>query len=422
MKNKYIGMTFGIGLVILANRSFAQDCGPQPEGGCNECGPHTNEWTLDYCPSQTNATSVSPGSFCNKVGDAPTVPTVVVPIYQNGQKETHEDYDCNNAVYHYAGISYSVGSVQWDPPLPGAFASVHKPSFTSQAYVNVTSSDTNRCPNPGRVDIGDPVTWAVIDGGIYAGSYQGSANNGGQKLSINWAQCLEDIKGNVGAGGLANIFNLSEPTTSIYLSANWWRQQKCCPNGGVGGIDKEWLTGSGNYNLSGSIDFTALSAFPPWFQQVVSALASIDPNYAQQLSTITGFGHFNVGADASVSGNTTQRNPFQDLCRGCTAIYTTGQDTLNISVNDSLTSTLFGGVNISVTGYFNGDRTMYGLAITPPNPANQMNIYLKDHISYSLYAYAKVGPWTPGGSYWVTPGSSTIGPSVVDTVCLSPDL
>jgi len=81
---------------------------------------------------------------------------VVAPDYADGQKETHDDYDCGQSVYTYAPISFSVGGVQWDPPLPGSLTN----SFTSTAYVNVTSSDPDLCESPGRVNIGS-CTWCV---------------------------------------------------------------------------------------------------------------------------------------------------------------------------------------------------------------------------------------------------------------------
>ena len=144
------------GIFFVPILASAQSCGPQPEGPCIECGPYTNIWTLDYCPSQTNSSSVSPTEICQHYGDVPTIPTVVAPIYQAGQKETHDDYDCKDTVYIYVGISNSVGGVQWDPPLPAHLTN----SFCSTAYINVTSSDTNWCASPGRVDIGS-CCWCV---------------------------------------------------------------------------------------------------------------------------------------------------------------------------------------------------------------------------------------------------------------------
>lgn len=147
----------GILGIFLAHSYALAACGPQPEGNCVECGPHPSAWTLDYCPSLNDSPSpsVSPGSICQKQNDALTMPTVVAPTYSAGQKEMHKDYDCKAAEYQYAAISYTVGSVQWDPALPGM---IPAGGITSTAYVNVASSDTSLCPSPGRVDIGT-CTW-----------------------------------------------------------------------------------------------------------------------------------------------------------------------------------------------------------------------------------------------------------------------
>jgi hypothetical protein len=352
---------------------------------------------------------------------------IAAPIYQPGQKETHTSYDCTNTTYQYAGISYTVGSVQWDPSIPGAFGLGNVPSFSSQAYVNVTSSDTNLCSSPGRVNIGSVVTWNVANNSIDAGSIQGNINNGGKTWSVDWQAGLTDIENSIVNNdgiNVGNVIVLSDPSATSYLTYNWWKQQKCCPNGAVGNIDKEWYTGSASYSLGGQLDFTALSAFPEWYQQIISVVASLDTDWMNNLSQITGFGHFSVGANAIVNGNTTIRAPFEDDCYGCNSTYTTGESVFNANVVDSVASTLCGGINLSVTGYFNSDLKEYGIAISPPNPVNQINIYEQDTVKYSLYSYAKVGAWTPGGVYWIQPGSANIpNPAqVINTVCTSPNL
>jgi hypothetical protein len=204
----------GIMQIFLMSSLAQSSCGPQPEGGCNECGPYPTPWTLDYCPSQTNSSSVSPTTLCNKVGDAPTVPTVVVPIYQDGLKETYTTYDCANTTYQYAGISYTASAVLWDPPLPGTFTSANVPSFSSQAYVNVTSSDTNLCPSPGRVNIGS-CTWAISPGTLIISSTQ-------YNWTPDWAAMLANLGGSV----------ISSPVTFSPISGsdeNYYHSF-CCGN------------------------------------------------------------------------------------------------------------------------------------------------------------------------------------------------
>jgi hypothetical protein len=133
-----------------------EECGPNSEG-CKECGPHWGSWYLLSCPSQTNTPSVNPTTICVSSGSGATAPTVVPPAYNQGQKQRDGTYDCTNTVNSETNsISYSVGGVQWDPPLPGTLTN----DFTSCAYVTVTSSDTNLCPSPGAVLVGC-ATWKV---------------------------------------------------------------------------------------------------------------------------------------------------------------------------------------------------------------------------------------------------------------------
>lgn len=83
------------------------------------------------------------------------MPTVVKPAYSTGKKQRTVTFDCPPySKLETNDITYTVGTVQWDPTLPGTITN----TFSSTAYVNVTSSDTNLCPSPGRVDIGT-VTW-----------------------------------------------------------------------------------------------------------------------------------------------------------------------------------------------------------------------------------------------------------------------
>jgi hypothetical protein len=138
-------------------RSNGQDCGPQPEGGCIECGPHWGGWTID-CPDQETSGSVSPTSICQPYNAGPILPTVVPPTYGEGCKQRSGTFDCNDNVTNQTiDITYTVGDVIWIPSLPGSVTQ----SFTSTAYVNVTSSDTNDCPDPGLVSIGS-CTWTIL--------------------------------------------------------------------------------------------------------------------------------------------------------------------------------------------------------------------------------------------------------------------
>ncbi len=149
-----IGLIF-ISLGLLTYKSFA--CGPDGYGNCDECGPYYGAWSLISCPAVTNTPSVSPTSICQKSNTAPSIPKIVPPAYSTGQKQRTITYDCKGSTQETNDITFSVGAVQWDPTLPGTLTN----TFTSTAYVNVTSSDTSLCPSPGRVDIGG-VTWNIV--------------------------------------------------------------------------------------------------------------------------------------------------------------------------------------------------------------------------------------------------------------------
>jgi len=119
----------------------------------------TNYGSWSYtCPSITNTPGINPTSLCAEKGKAPTVPTVTKPAYGPGQKTRTVTYACHppEDTTETNSISYTVSGVLWDPPLPTTVTN----SFSSQAYVNVTSSDTNGCPSPGRVNIGTAY-WTV---------------------------------------------------------------------------------------------------------------------------------------------------------------------------------------------------------------------------------------------------------------------
>jgi hypothetical protein len=124
---------------------------------CTETGPHYGSWTVNFCPSQNNTSSVTPNSLCAEIGQPPTVPTVTPPTYGPGEKQRTISYDCptTNATSQTGSISYAVSGVFWDPPLP----SIVTNSFSSTAYVNVSSSDSNLCAG-GKITFG-MATWTV---------------------------------------------------------------------------------------------------------------------------------------------------------------------------------------------------------------------------------------------------------------------
>jgi hypothetical protein len=135
-----------MGMFLLPSAARAQDCGPQGEGDCNECGPHYEAWTALACGSLTNTPSVSPAQFSQFSGTAPNVPTnVVFPGYSDGWEQRTVTMDCPEwrAFSETTNISYTHGPLLWNPPLPAILTN----SFSSSAYVISYSSDASVCPN-----------------------------------------------------------------------------------------------------------------------------------------------------------------------------------------------------------------------------------------------------------------------------------
>jgi hypothetical protein len=133
---------------------------PPPNNENTNCGvATTNAWT-GSCPSIVTNGSVSPTTIYQCGVTGPVIPTnIVVPVYSPinifTQIITYSATNCTPDT-NTENITYSVGGVKWDPPLPGKVTN----TFSSTAYVNVTSSDTNNCASPGRVNLGT-VTWSL---------------------------------------------------------------------------------------------------------------------------------------------------------------------------------------------------------------------------------------------------------------------
>ena len=152
-----LGLLFSGWFTPTPGRAQSGGGDPSPSNVNTNCVATTSVWSGN-CPSNVTSGSVSPTSI-NQCGvTAPTRPTnIVVPVYSPTNIFTQIiSYDTTNCTpdTNTENITYSVGGVQWNPPLPGTITN----TFSSTAYVNVTSSDTTNCPSPGRVDLGT-VTW-----------------------------------------------------------------------------------------------------------------------------------------------------------------------------------------------------------------------------------------------------------------------
>ncbi len=400
---------------LTPTRSKADNGGPNPppnQENTPNC-PNYTYTTNTSCPSVTNYGTLGPMSFCMDKGSAVPYPSLIIPPgATTGNEIVTTTETCSNTV------TYSTNNVTYGFVLTnGAGAPTSNSpagSYSADFYYYATSSDSNSCSPPANYDYGN-VTWQ-INKGIDAGSYQGAT----WSPESEWKQGINDIAANIGV----NIFDLSDPQTVLYLSHNYWNKQYCCTNGSSGNLKKVWEKGIVTpYHLQGSFDFNLMSLYPSWIQSICDFLAANDTNSASQLSTIKGLGEFSAGASTTVSANTTIQTLFQDDCYGCNdSPFTTGTCNFNANINDQFNSSLINTV-VSITGYFSSVLNTYGLAITPPTPANQMNIYTQDYITYSLTAFVQIGtvytdtePYIPSGAKHV-PAT----PLLVTTVCTSPN-
>jgi len=312
----------GIFLILL----LAQTSWAQSEG----CGnTYTYDWELVFCPSVTNSPSVSPLLFCNAVGYAPSGPTVVPPIYEPGLKEKETDYDYCNPTYDYANITYTVGNVQWDPPLPGTFTSANLPSFSSQAYVNVTSSDTANCPSPGRVNVGSPVTWNVLNTNV---TVYVKFNPSALETALD---AVEDVTGE------ADLCKSKQISTNAEAEFEIDETPVCCDN--IPGLKIE-VSGSLNWNL-GSITCNFPYAGIPHIASVnlvLTAEASLDASISGETECGEGQVCGSVGGTFTIGGGLGVN---------------VGDDFINVTLTIQCASTVTGQICCSNTGSLSGSVT-----------------------------------------------------------------
>jgi len=391
-------------------------------GGTNNentnCPNYVTNAPSTNCPSITNGMSLTPMTFCVKRGDSLPDPswTPPGPGATPGSVVTSTTETCSNiTTYATNNITYSFS---WHYAAPGKPTATNAGTYTSPiCWGVVTSSDTNDCspPSPNPVNLGQ-VTWNVIDPTVYGGQNQGSTWIPPWQLGVN------DIASSIGIG---SIFDLSNPQGNFYLTHNWWTKQSCCANGSSGNIKKTWDQGTVTpFHLQGSFDFNAISAFPGWIQGICSVIAANDTNSASLLGAIEALGQFSAGASTTVSANETITTVSEDDCYGCNnSPYTTGDCTFNANINDSFSSTLINTV-VSITGYFSSKLDAWGVSVTPPTPATQLNIYTQDYITYSLTAYVQIGTLYTDTEHYVPTGAKHIpsDPLLETTICVSPNL
>jgi hypothetical protein len=127
------------------------------------CVATTNAWS-GTCPTIITNSSVTPTTIYACYSNAPTMPTnIIAPVYSPTniftQLITYDSTNCTT-VTNTENVTYTVGGVFWtnfSSPYTNFPAHVTN-SFSADADVYVTSSDTNLCASPGLINLGT-VTW-----------------------------------------------------------------------------------------------------------------------------------------------------------------------------------------------------------------------------------------------------------------------
>jgi len=160
MATLILGLLFSGWLTPTPSRAQTSNPNPTANQENTNCVATTNAWS-GTCPTVITNFSVSPSTIYDPWNTAPTMPTnMIPPVYSPTniftQLITYSTTNCET-VTNAENVTYSVSGIMWtnfSSPYTN-FPSKLTNSFSAQAYVIVTSSDTNICPSPGMVGVGD---------------------------------------------------------------------------------------------------------------------------------------------------------------------------------------------------------------------------------------------------------------------------
>jgi len=156
----------------------AQQDPPNPTPNQENCAASTNVLS-GTPPSVVTNSSVSPTSIIVCYSNAPIMPTTIIaPAYSTNNIYTLAITDTNcNTTTNTENVTYAVSGVFWTnitaAPYTNFPANVTS-SFTADADVFVTSSDTNICSSPGLVNLAT-VSWYSIQVTVDAPDYDPDA-------------------------------------------------------------------------------------------------------------------------------------------------------------------------------------------------------------------------------------------------------
>jgi len=228
----------------------AQQDPPNPTPNQENCAASTNVLS-GTPPSVVTNSSVSPTSIIVCYSNAPIMPTTIIaPAYSTNNIYTLAITDTNcNTTTNTENVTYAVSGVFWTnitaAPYTNFPANVTS-SFTADADVFVTSSDTNICPSPGLINLAT-VSWYPIT--VALGVDGNSANVKSDSASVD--KVIKPMDGGCSCGLVSAAiwwFN-GEDLTSYGYTMTTVATVSGAPNGAT----IEWtVTGPTTYTGSGS--------------------------------------------------------------------------------------------------------------------------------------------------------------------------
>jgi hypothetical protein len=155
-----LALLFSGWLTPTPGKAQPNQSNPQPNQ--ENCAASTNV-VGGTCPSVVTNGLVSPTSEIVCYGNGPTMPTTIVaPVYGTNNQFTLEITHTNcNTTTNTENVTYAVTGVFWTNITAAPYTNFPTNvtcSFTADADVFVTSSDTNLCSSPGLINLAT-VAW-----------------------------------------------------------------------------------------------------------------------------------------------------------------------------------------------------------------------------------------------------------------------
>jgi hypothetical protein len=278
-----IGLLFSGWLTPMAGRAQPSQNNPPPNNENTNCPNYTTN-VAPNCPSIINYGTLTPMSFCVKLGDPLPDPAYTAGTATAGNVITTITETCaNTATASTNPVNYSF-YWYYNPPKPTG--KVAPGTYSRQAIEYCASSDTNDCPSPGAHTMGT-VNWTVVD-----------TNESPEfSWSLNSSAVADVINNLTESICVQNTCNPSYPPSgSINVAASF--HYECC-NGQKTKVVK--ITGGGTINF-GACD-CSLPVYGIPFILTVNADLSWSGSLSDTISGEIGCDGANVCTTATVAFN-----------------------------------------------------------------------------------------------------------------------